>query len=166
MEHKIREFINIEEKIEKLNLNTPTELVFLPYNFESSNTPEDFLYDNSIKVVKKLWKQESIEVGRLEKDTSKTKYYQENDITWIGPTIFVAYSFWTENSNLIAIGLSVIANYLTDFFKGKTKKPNVRIEYVLEQNPRKGKKNVKFSYDGDIEGLSKIPEILAKLKDE
>lgn len=166
MEHKIQEYINVEEKIVELNLKEPVGLMFLPFNFDKTETIDDFLYDDSIKVVKKLWKQNSIEVERLENDISSTKYYQENDITWIGPTIFVAYAFWTENPNFIAIGLSVIANYLTDFFKGKTKKPNVRIDYVLEQNPQKGKKNVKFSYDGDIEGLDKIPQILEKLKDE
>lgn len=166
MEKKTNEYIDVEEKIKNLNLKSPSGLMFLPYNFESSETVDEFLYDDSIKVVKKLWKQNAIEVERLETDISSTKYYQENDITWIGPTIFVAYSFWTGNSNLIAVGLSVVVNYLTDFFKGKTKSPKVRINYILEQNPKKGKKNVKFSYDGDIEGLNKIPEILERLKDE
>ena len=160
------EYIEVRKKIADLSLNDINGLAFLPMNFESANNVEEFVYQDSLKVVNKLMKQENIVVKRLEKDLTGTKYYVENDITWIGPTIFIAYSFWTENPHLISIGLSVIAGYLTDFFKGKSKSPKVKLEYVLEKNPKKGKKNVRFTYEGDIDGLDKLPAILKKLKDE
>lgn len=166
MKTEIIEYINVRDKIKVLSLNEISGLAFLPYNLRDANLPNDFLYDDSLKVVSKLFKHNNINISRIEQDTSETKYYQENDITWLGPTIFIAYSLWTENPNLIAIGLSVIANYLTDFFKGKSSSPRVKINYVVEKDPKKGKINVHFSYDGDIEGLKEIPKILTKLKDE
>jgi hypothetical protein len=60
----------------------------------------------------------------------------------------------------------MIASYLTDFFKGKSKSPKVKLDYVLEKNPKNGKKNIRFTYEGDIDGLDKLPSILEKLKDE
>lgn len=166
MKTEIVEYINVRDKIKDLSLNEISGLVFLPYNLKDVNIQNDFLYDDSLKVVSKLFKQNNINISRIEQDTSETKYYQENDITWLGPTIFIAYSLWSENPNFIAIGLSVIANYLTDFFKGKSSSPRVKINYVVEKDPKKGKNNVHFSYDGDIAGLKEIPEILTKLKDE
>lgn len=166
MNTELTDYTDVRTKIIKLSLKEISVLTFLPYNFKTAKNSQEFIYDDSLKVVSKLFKQNSINIGRLEHDISQTKYYQENDITWIGPTIFIAYSFWTENSNLIAIGLSLIANYLTDFFKGKSSSPKIKINYVLEKDPKKGIKNVQFSYEGDIEGLNKIPEILKTLKDE
>ncbi len=166
MKTEIVEYINVRDKIKDLSLNEISGLVFLPYNLNDAYIQNDFIYDDSLKVVSKLFKQNNINISRIEQDTSETKYYQENDITWLGPTIFIAYSLWTENPNLLAIGLSVIANYLTDFFKGKSISPRVKINYVVEKDPKKGKINVHFSYDGDIEGLKEIPKILTKLKDE
>ncbi|PAM95127.1 hypothetical protein B4N84_07530 [Flavobacterium sp. IR1] len=160
------EYIEVRKRAKELSLNEIKGLTFLPFNFETANEVKDFIYDDSLKVVNKLWKSENIIVDRLEENISETKYYQENDITWIGPTIFIAYSFWAENPNLMSIGLSIIANYLTDIFKGKTKSPIVKLEYVIEKNPDKGEKNIRFSYEGDIEGLSKLPAILKNLKDE
>jgi len=160
------EYINVRKKISDLQLNNINELGFLPYNFETAESVEDFIYDDSLKVVNKLWRSEDILAQRLETNTSNTKYYHENDITWIGPTIYVGYALWSENPNLISIGLSVVANYLTDFFKGKSKNPIIKLEYIIEQNPQNGSKNVRFSYEGDVAGMSKIPNILKTLKDE
>lgn len=160
------EYIDVRKKIGDLSLNDVEGLAFLPMNFESASKTDDFVYQDSLKVVRKLMLQKDIQVNRLEKEITKTNYYVENDITWIGPTIFIAYSFWTENPHLISIGLSMIAGYLSDFFKGKSQSPKVKLDYVLEKNPKKDKKNVRFTYEGDIEGLDKLPSILEKLKDE
>lgn len=160
------EYIDVRKKIEELSLNNVTGLAFLPMNFETTNNADEFMCRDSLKVVNKLMRQKNIEISRLETNVVKTQYYVENDITWVGPTIFIAYSFWTENPNLISIGLSMIAGYLSDFFKGKSKSPKVKLEYVLEKNPKKDKKYVRFSYEGDIEGLDKLPSILKNLKDE
>ncbi|SOU86809.1 hypothetical protein [Tenacibaculum dicentrarchi] len=160
------EYINVRDKIKELSLNNGNGLIFLPYNFENTTDVKEFIYDDSVKVVNKLWRNENINIERLENDISETKYYQENDITWIGPTVFIAYTFWSENQNLMAISLSVVANYLTDFFKGKTGSPKIKLEYIVEKNPKTKSKNVRFSYEGDIQGLDKLPKILEKLKDE
>jgi hypothetical protein len=160
------EYIDVRKKIAELSLSEANGLIFLPKNFETATCIDDFIYQDSLKVVNKLMRQEGISIGRLEENNTSTKYYVENDITWIGPTIFIAYSFWTENQNLISIGLSMIASYLTDFFKGKSKSPKVKLDYVLEKNPKNGKKNIRFTYEGDIDGLDKLPSILEKLKDE
>ena len=162
----MKEYIDVRKKIKELSLNDIERIAFLPMNFETAKSVDEFVYQDSLKVVNKLVKQKDINIERLEYDTTDTKYYIENDITWIGPTIFIGYSFWTQNQHLISISLSLIANYLTDFFKGKSDSPKVRLDYVLEKDPKKGKKNVRFTYEGDIEGLDKLPSILKKLKDE
>lgn len=161
----MKEYIDVRQKIQDLSLNEIKGIAFLPMNFETAATTEDFIYQDSLKVVNKLLKQKEVNVERLE-NTTETKYYVENDITWIGPTLFIAYSYWTENSTFIELSLSMIGNYLTDFFKGKTDSPKVKLDYVLEKDPKKGKKNVRFTYEGDVSGLDKLPAILKKLKDD
>lgn len=161
----MKEYIDVRQKIQDLSLNEISKIAFLPMNFETALTAEDFIYQDSLKVVNKLLKQKKINVERIE-NASKTKYYVENDITWIGPTLFIAYSYWAENQTLIELSLSVIGNYLTDFFKGKSNSPKIKLDYVLEKNPKKDTKNVRFTYEGGIDGLDKIPAILKELKDE
>ena len=162
----MKEYIDVREKIQALSLNDIEGIAFLPMNFDTANSADEFVYQDSLKVVNKLVKQKDINIERLEDDLTDTKYYVENDITWIGPTIFIGYSFWTQNQHLISISLSMVATYLTDFFKGKSNSPKVKLDYVLEKDPKKDKKNVRFTYEGDIDGLDKLPSILEKLKDE
>jgi hypothetical protein len=139
----MKEYLDVRQKIQDLSLNEVKGIAFLPMNFETATTTEDFIYQDSLKVVNKLLKQNQVNIERLNNAT-ETKYYVENDITWIGPTFFIAYSYWTENSTLIQLSLSMIGNYLTDFFKGKLNPPKVKLDYVLEKDPKKGKKKCSF----------------------
>jgi hypothetical protein len=59
----------------------------------------------------------------------------------------------------------VISNYLTDFFKGRIKNSKVKFDLVVEKDPSGMCR--KIHYEGDVEGLAKIPEIMKEArKDE
>jgi hypothetical protein len=54
--------------------------------------------------------------------------------------------------------LSVLANYFTDFLKGKKGEKKVKIEIVVEN----GKTHKKITYEGDGKGLAELVEIVVE----
>ena len=84
---------------------------------------------------------------------------QGND--WIAPTIFIAASLLSQDPNFASLAINIISNYLTDWFKGVPGRKNVKLDVVVERQARKT--YVKISYDGDVEGMSEIPEIVKKV---
>ena len=81
---------------------------------------------------------------------------------WFAPILFVSSVAMTQNPELIAIALSVIANYVTDFFKGKDS-PTIRLKVIHKET--KTSKVTEIYYEGKLEGLSNLKdsiELIAK----
>jgi hypothetical protein len=158
---------NIPNILSELNCNVPKGLAFLPKNLFTAKTKQDLIYENSEKTFRTLFRNANLELHRVEKEGDKIHHLQHNAFEWIGPTIFIGISFLSENPNGIAVALSVIANYATDFFKGLSGKKIAKLEIIIEEENGllKNKKNYqKISYEGPVEGIHSIAEVIKHMK--
>lgn len=160
MEHKITEFINIRERIESLNNNFNSDFCILPENIESATSVDEFIFTDNATTVKKVFHNNNVSIDILQ--NSNSAFRQRCSIDWYAPMIFIGYSLLSENSNLITVGLNVLSNYITDFFKGSFGRKNVKIEIVVESSPKKEYKCI--SYEGSPEGLKDLEKVIKALK--
>ena len=79
---------------------------------------------------------------------------------WFGPLLFISSSALLQNPELVSIMCGVIANYVTDFFKGSYK-PNIRLKVIHKET--KTSKLTEISYEGGLEGLDKLEESINKI---
>ena len=145
------EFCDVEQRCRQLGLICPGAVAILPRNFEDAATAADLLHESSTLDVRKILRDAGIDEQPLELDANSATYAQENDATWVGPTLFFAAGALSENPQLLSVTYDVISNYLTDFFKGVVGNRTVRIQTVLEKT--KTKKYAEFTYEGDPDGL-------------
>jgi hypothetical protein len=157
------EYINVKERARELGTNIPTGLAFLPINFDTANSKDELVYEDSTLTIRKLWRKAAIEETRIEKEGEKIPYEQRKSLELALPTVFVSFSLISQDPTLISIALNVISNYATDFFKGIAGEKKITIDLVVEQNEKK--KSKRIHYEGDINGLNKLSQIIKELKD-
>lgn len=157
------EYISIKERAQELGINIPTGLAFLPTNFENARSKAELVYEDSTSTIRKLWRKAGIKDTKIEKEGEKIPYEQRKSFELALPTVFVSFPLLSQNPALVSVALNVISNYATDFFKGIGGEKKVTINVVLEEN--KKKKSKLIHYEGDVNGLSKLSEIIKDLKD-
>lgn len=147
MEIKIREADDVQ-----LDINTHG-IVILPYNYESN---KNHTYNST-----------SISFYKYAKSKLEIKYFTEPELLveqrsgdWFAPILFVSSVAMTQNPEMIAIALSVIANYVTDFFKGQDS-PNIRLKIVHKET--KTSKLTEIYYEGGLEGLKQLEVSINKV---
>ncbi|MBN9507918.1 MAG: hypothetical protein J0I21_02245, partial [Alphaproteobacteria bacterium] len=83
---------------------------------------------------------------------------------WYGPTLFITAALATESPGLVSIALSLIANYLTDFFRGRGGRSTAKLQVVVENAP--DRKCKMLSYEGDISGIADLKKAVQAMLDE
>ncbi|MGD1891080.1 MAG: hypothetical protein ACFB15_10865 [Cyclobacteriaceae bacterium] len=159
MKYKIDDYNDIALKCESLNCTVPDTFSFLPENFSNANNIDEFIYAESVVELRKIFKQNNIQLTNLELGTPKFRVRKYAD--WIGPTLFISFSLLSENNHLISIGLNVLSNYVGDFFKGSLDDKKVKFDIVVETTKEKEYKRIK--YEGDPEGIKQLDKIIKSL---
>lgn len=157
MNTTITDYIDVRSKLIDNGWSLQDDFALIPSNLSSDS---EYYYENSAKTVKTLFRNNNIEFSSIE--DSKIGYRQLNAFEWIGPTLFIGFTVWSQNPNLISISCGIISNYLTDFFKGIAGKKSVKMEIVIEVE--KNKKYKKISFEGPPESLKDLPEIIKSAK--
>jgi hypothetical protein len=159
-----REFINVKERIDDLNLSHPSSLAFLPKNFEDAEDKQSLIYNSSVSTLRKIFNQERIDVSTIEDKDLKIPELQQNAFELVGPIIFISASYYSQNPDAVNIALGLISSYLKDFFKGIPGNKKVKLSIVKEET--KGKKYQRIDYEGDVSGLSELGDIIKSTKNE
>lgn len=157
---KISDYPNVIERCEKLGIGKPQTNCVLPNNFESAASQSDWEYSASETTVRLLLRDESIEVAKLEDDQTKRKLLSRRSLTWYGPVLFFTAAELAQNPHLVSVSLGVIANFLTEQFRGTPGEHEVRLDIVTEKT--KTKTTRKFSYAGNVEGLKTLKDAILK----
>jgi hypothetical protein len=160
MNYKIENCNLILDTFENFNFEIPETLTFFPENFFSAKNESDFIYPDSLSELNKIFRIKQIPIIKLTPEIPKYRSRKSADL--IVPTLFISFSLFSDNSMLISLALNVLANYITDFFKGTLKNRKVKFEIIIETKKRK--EFSKISYDGDIEGLKDLEGIIKSLK--
>jgi hypothetical protein len=160
------DYISVYERCIELGLQPAAAQVrVLPSNFSECTSIQEWEYTSTETTVRLLLNDIGIASGILENDANSRKLRSRHSLVWYGPVLFFAVSELTQNPHLLSLSLGVIANYLTDHFRGLQGTPKVRLEIVTEKT--KSKTTRKFCYEGDITGLKVLEDtILREVKNE
>lgn len=160
MNHKVEPFNDFGVALGKLKVAPENVFCFVPENFGEAKTSTDFIYPESVTDIRKVLKSANIKIGFLADDKPLLRARKFAD--WFGPTLFIGFSFLAENSDLISVSLNLISSYLYDVFKGNCSGKNVKFDIIIETKEKK--EYTKLSYDGNIEGMKELGNIIKQLK--
>ncbi|MBP1840755.1 hypothetical protein [Formosa algae] len=162
MKENITDFINLDEKLKELKFTPESDFYILPENIETAKSSEDLVFTETTTEIKKYLNQNGVEIQVLQKGGLKLR--QRKSVDFYAPLIFVGFTMLSENSTLLTIGINVLSNYVTDYFKGTFGSKNVKLEIIVETKPKKEYKSI--NYEGNVDGLKDLPKIIKALKNE
>jgi len=159
MDYRIEE-IELAGYIDKLGIDYPEGLCFFPENIDSAKDKSDFIFTDSVSDLSKVFKQNSINISKLGGDSNLLRSRKNAD--FFVPAIFFSLSLVSENPAIVSLSLSVLANHITDFFKGSFSRKKVNLDIYVETI---GKKKIqKIAYSGSVEGIEKLAEVIKSIK--
>ena len=164
MTPNITDYPNVRQRLRELGCREPNGFAILPHNFDSVGSIGEFLQVVESATVKTLLRSENLPYDDIVDRDKRPSYLEMRSYDWIGPTIFVPAALMLENPAFVSVALSVIANYLTDLFKGTPKTSNVKLNIVVEESSEKSCK--KISYEGPVEGLQNLIDTVEAIKDD
>jgi len=156
MNYKIEKFTELDE----FQLLSDKEICFLPENLVETSITSEFIYSETTTDLRKIFKKEKLIIDYLTEDKPLLRSRKSAD--WFGPTILLGITVLTENQHLIGLTINVISSYLYDFFKGSIGNKKIKFDIVLEN--QKGKEYQKITYEGDIEGVKNLVNVIKQLK--
>lgn len=164
MSIEITDYLDVEQRASDLGLKAPEGACILPRHFAHSKDAGELCHESSALDLKTLFRQADLPITVYQPDGTKIPYLQENDITWVGPVLFFSAAAIGQNPHIVSVALSVIANYVTDLFKGLPQPARARLSVVIETTATKTttKTTKKIEFDGPPE---QIPEIKALIED-
>ncbi|SRR6266481_717173 len=163
MSIKLEDYVDVEAKLLELGCHQAKSLVLLPQNFHSAINVGDFRQMSEAATVKKLLRAAGLELAELVDRAQRPPNIHNNAADWVAPILFVSSALWVQNPAVVSVALSVIANYLTDSFKGVNGK-TIKLDFVVEKT--KTRRCTKISYEGDVSGIAALEDILRKTIDE
>jgi len=157
---EIQEYIDASEKMKKLGLRKPEFMAILPRNFDTAETPDLLLYPNEAKTIHSLIRQAEIDITPLE---DGILFKDEQSFTFVAPLILFTSIIIAQNPHLINITINIISDYIYDRIRGTRKNANLKLEYIIETRNGDYKK---LNYEGNIDGLNNLPEIIKEIHDD
>ena len=154
----VREVANVFERAKALGLNSSVGVTILPSGFFDAEDASKLSYVQVTPDVKILLRRAGIALDAIETPQTRIPFRAQYDNTWLGPVIFFGAAYWSQNSELVSVALNTISNYLTDWFKGVSGEPRVKLGVVIEES--NSKKTTRIQYDGPLEGLKGIEKLV------
>jgi len=147
-------------RFKELGLIRPVSVCILPSNFLGAEKQDDLFFAASAPDLKVRLRHAGVFLEKITPEGLKIPYRDDRDNTLVLPTLFLAACYLSENPNLLNIAIGVVANYVTDFFKGKCGAKRVKCSVHVERTDKKTVK--KIDYDGDSEQFGKFIETINK----
>ena len=162
MNYIVEEYQDFKDLLNKYDLNINTEFCFLPENLTDAGKTSNFIYSEESTELRKIFKESDILIGYLTSEKPLLRSRKSAD--WFGPALFIGFYTLTNNPQIISIGLNILSNYLYDFFKGTIGDKKIKFEIIIENKKEKEYKKIK--YEGSIEGMSKLENVIKALKND
>lgn len=159
MDNKISEFINLNDKLDSLNIKLTSDFCILPENIETANSAAEFIFTETTTPIKKYLRQNGVNIQVIEDENSS--YRQRKSVDFYAPLLFIGYTVFSENSAIASVGLNVLSNYITDIFKGTFGDKNVKIEIIVETSPKMTYKSI--TYEGNVDGIKGLSNVIQSL---
>jgi hypothetical protein len=155
---EITDYLDVKKRFSDLGLQAPEGACILPRRFIHAKNGGELCHESSALDLKTLFRQADLPITVYQPDGTKIPYLQENDIRWVGPVLFFSAAAISENPHIVSVALSVIANYLTDIFKGLPQPASAKLSVVIETTTTKTttKTTKKIEFDGPPDKISEI----------
>ena len=111
-----------------------------------------------------MFRNEGLPIADVLPPNERLPSIQNNNYEWVAPTLFVTTGVISQQPECVAVALSVLANYVTEFFMGLKGPKTIKLEIVVEKTNTKVCK--KLTYEGDVAGLSKLSKIVQEVANE
>lgn len=151
---------DVSSRFALLGLKRPTGICILPNNYLYAEKTDDLFLAVSAPDIKVRLRQAGVPPETIIPDGVKIPYRDDRDSTLVLPTLFVAACYLSQNPDVLNVALGVVANYVTDFFKGRSGANRVKCSVHVETTDKKTVKNIE--YDGDPEQFAKIVEAIKR----
>lgn len=161
MEQEIKDFIDLNKRLEDLGITLKEGLYILPENIETAENKNEFVFTETTTDIKKYLTQNDVNISVIQEGSLTIR--QRKSVDFYAPLLFISFSVLSENSTLITVGINVLSNYITDYFKGTFGSKNVKLEVIVETKAKKEYKSI--NYEGNIEGLKELTKIIKSLND-
>lgn len=164
MKTNISDYIHVFEKLDELGCNYSEGIAILPVNFETATPTTTIEQSMGTLAIGKLFRMNDVPCSEIRRENEETSYMGYRSAEWVLPTLFFSALLLSENPAIVSISLSVIANFLTDRIKETGSKQTSKLAIVIKKN--KSKTYKKISYEGPIDGLSKLDDIAKEVLNE
>lgn len=163
---EITDYIDVEQRASDLGLKAPEGACILPRHFDCAKDASELCHESTALDLKTIFRAADLPITVYQPDGVKIPYLQENNITWVGPALLFSYAAVSQNPHIISLTLSVIANYVTDLFKGSPQPARVKLSVLVETTTTKTttKTTKKIEFDGPPDKLSEINGIIKDIK--
>lgn len=164
METAVNDYLSVADRMETLGCQMPGGLVILPDNFGTASMPDDFVYAATATTVRTLFRNHGIPCDGLTPPGQRPKYASYKNAEWVGPVFYISWSLLTESGAPWLATLEVMKDYLTGYFRGRPAPTIIKLTYIVETTP--GRTYKKLDYEGNIEGMDKLPATLRAVADD
>lgn len=161
---KITEYVNVRQRLSELGCNDPDGFALLPLHFETIDSIDKFCYPSEAATVKTIFRSQNLPLSEIFCSENRPPYVQNNAFEWLAPTIFVSASLIANHLEYLDSFIKNLAQYLTDYVRGHMGDKKVKLNVVLEDEKTGTCRRVE--YNGSIEGLEKISEIVKSLNND
>ena len=161
----VSDYPSVVERAAAMGCDVPIGLAILPENFDRAEEPSDLIYAATSATVRTLLRINQISLVLVRPNSvDRLKQVSLKSADWLGPTLFISAAMMSDNGNAVSVALGMISNYLTDFFRGRGTKPEVRLSFVVEHTPNRHYKHLR--YEGPVEGIPSLADAIRAVSNE
>lgn len=162
---EITDYVDVGHRSGELEVKAPDGACILPRRFADAKDSAELSHESSALDLKPLFREAELPITVYQPDGAKIPYIQENDITWVGPVLFFSAAALSQHPHIVSVALSVIANYLSELFKGSPEPGRATLSVVIETSITKTttKTTKKIDFDGPADKISEINGLIEKL---
>lgn len=166
MKTNISDYIHVSEKLDELGCGYSEGIAILPDNFEIATPTTTIEYSMGALVIGKLFRMNNVPWSEIRRDNEDPIYMGYRSAEWVLPTLFFSAPLLLANPAIVTVALGVIANFLTEALKRTGRKQIGKLDIVIEKEKKRSKICKKISYEGPIDEMSKLEDIVKEVLNE
>lgn len=160
---EISDYPDVFVLADRFGLGVPSGLALLPRNFESAESRDDLHHEALVPTVRTLWRGAGVEETPLDGPGKRLPRLHQKAFDQALPVIFVSSQLLQGNLDYVKLAIEVLVDYLKHHLRGLPRPPQVRAGFVVQKT--RSATFGRVDYEGPVDGLKEIPDILRGISD-
>ncbi len=158
----VEDYLDVPARADALGCALGNVLTFLPDNFESAASADDFLVRGEVTTIRKVLKAGGVASAVLSAEQARPAGFVHNKShDWAVPVLFIGSELLKTSPDLPGMAIDLIRDYATGLFTGSGKDRQAKVEIVVERSKQRSYR--KISYEGDVAGLDTLAQVITEL---